>query len=131
VKPRDWTGHQPNIIADITLLNRLRRAYPALQTHLNVSFYRAANDQILYYGKRLPGADEMILVAVSLDPHNSQSADIELPLWEFGLPDHEALSVEDLVAGTRGEWRGKQQHVALTPDQPYAIWRVTRTEDAA
>jgi starch synthase (maltosyl-transferring) len=127
VKPRDW-AQQPNIIADITLLNRLRRAYPALQTHLHVSFYTAGNDQVLLYGKRLPGSGEMILVAVSLDPHNAQSADFELPLWEFTLPDDGALAVEDLVAGTRAEWRGKAQHVALTPDQPYAIWRLAPQE---
>jgi starch synthase (maltosyl-transferring) len=131
VKPRDWSGHQPNIIADISLLNRLRRAYPPLQTHLNVTFYNASNEQILYYGKRLPGSDEMILVAISLDPHNAQSADIEFPLWEFGLPDHGALPVEDLVAGGRALWHGKHQRVALTPDRPYAIWRVAPAEAAA
>ena len=40
---------------------------------------------------------EMVLVAVSLDPHKPQSADIEIPLWEFGLPDDGAFLVDDLV----------------------------------
>jgi starch synthase (maltosyl-transferring) len=123
VKPRDWDA-PGNIIADITLLNRLRRAYPALQTHLGVEFYKACNDNILYYGKRSPDGAEMILVAVSLDPHNPQSADFEAPLWEWGLGDHDSLDVEDLVAGARLQWHGKTQHLQLDPDRPYAIWKV-------
>jgi len=123
VKPRDWEA-PGNIIADIALLNRLRRAYPALQTHLNVSFYNAWNDSIIYYGKRAPDGSEMILVAVSLDPHNPQECDFEIPLWEFGLADHGSLDVEDLVAGSSFRWTGKVQHLRLDPDRPYAIWRV-------
>jgi len=130
VKPRDW-GRQGNIIADIARLNRLRRAFPALQTHLNVSFYNAWNDQILYYGKRAPGGSEIILVAVNLDPHNAQECDFEIPLWEFGLADHDSLDVEDLVGGGRFPWHGKVQHLRLDPGQPYAIWRVTPPGEAA
>lgn len=123
VKPRDWQA-PGNIIADITRLNRLRRASPALQTHLGLSFYNAWNDNILYYGKMPPSGDEMILIAVSLDPHNAQEADFELPLWEWGLPDDAGVTVEDLVAERRFEWRGKVQHMRLDPDRPYALWRV-------
>lgn len=123
VKPRDWEA-PGNIIADITLLNRLRRAYPALQTHLGVSFYTIWNDRILYFGKPSPDGAEKILVAVSLDPHQPQAGDFEIPLWEWGLGDHEALEVEDLVGGAQFAWHGKIQSVRLTPDQPYAIWRV-------
>jgi starch synthase (maltosyl-transferring) len=130
VKPRDWQA-PGNIIEDIARLNRLRRAYPALQTHLNVSFYNAWNDQILYYGKRLPGAAEIILVAVNLDPHHAQECDFEIPLWEFGLADHDGLDVEDLVAGTRFRWQGKVQHLRLDPGRPYAIWRATPPGEAA
>jgi starch synthase (maltosyl-transferring) len=130
VKPRDWE-RQGNIIADIARLNRLRRAFPALQTHLNVSFYNAWNDQILYYGKRAPGGSEIILVAVNLDPHNAQECDFEIPLWEFGLADHDSLDVEDLVGGGRFPWHGKLQHLRLDPGQPYAIWRVTPPGEAA
>ena len=123
VKPRDWNA-PGNIVADISLINRLRRAWPALQTHLNTVFYNAWNDNILYYGKRAPDGSDMILVAVSLDPHNPQECDFEIPLWEFGLADDDGLDVEDLVAGARFRWTGKVQHLRLDPDSPYAIWRV-------
>jgi starch synthase (maltosyl-transferring) len=124
IRPRDF-GAPGNIVAEIALLNRLRRAHPALQTHRDVAFYNAFNDQVLLYGKRAPGADDMILVAVSLDPHNAQEADFELPLWEWRLPDDGALAVEDLVRGGSAAWRGKHQRLRLDPAMPFAIWRLS------
>jgi starch synthase (maltosyl-transferring) len=124
IKPRDWNA-PGNIIAEITALNRLRREEPALQSHLGLTFYNAFNDNIVYYGKTAPGHPDRILVAVSLDPYNAQEADYEIPLWEWGLGDNQALESEDLLRGTRAVWHGKIQHMRLTPDAPYAIWRVS------
>ena len=123
IKPRNWNT-PGNIIAEITALNRLRKAEPALQTHLGLTFYNAFNDNVLYYGKSALGHRDRILAAVSMDPHNAQEADFEIPLWEWGLPDDQALECEDLVHGARWVWQGKIQHLRLTPDAPYAIWRV-------
>jgi starch synthase (maltosyl-transferring) len=115
-----------NIVAEITMLNRLRRAHPALQSHLGVKFYNAFNDQILLYGKMSPSGDDMILVAVSLDPHHAQEATFELPLWEWKLPDHGSLLVEDVIRDQTSVWTGKLQHLRLDPaDLPYAIWRLS------
>jgi starch synthase (maltosyl-transferring) len=114
-----------NIVSEITTLNRLRRSYPALQSHLGVTFYNAFNDQILLYGKRTPTSEDMILVAVSLDPRNVQEATFELPLWEWKLPDHGSLRVDDLIDGQTAVWTGKLQRVRLDPAVlPYAIWRL-------
>ncbi|HVB66922.1 MAG TPA: maltotransferase domain-containing protein [Acetobacteraceae bacterium] len=125
IRVRDYNA-PGNIVAEIAALNRIRRAHPALQTHLGVRFYRAFNDQVLLFGKRVAGGTEMILVAVSLDPHNVQDADIELPLWEFGQPDGGALDATDLMRGHRATWHGKTQHIRLDPaDLPFAIWQVT------
>lgn len=129
LRQRDWTA-PGNIIADITMLNRLRRAYPALQTHLNTRFYVAHNDRILWFGKPAPDGGDMILVMVSLDPHHAQEADFEVPLWEFGLSDTAAIAVEDLAEGHRFEWRGKTQHIRLEPEQPYRIWRIAPGDTA-
>jgi starch synthase (maltosyl-transferring) len=128
IRARDWNA-PGNIIPDIAQLNRLRKAEPALQSHLNLTFYKAFNDNILYYGKRAPGHGDIILVAVSLDPRSPQEADFEAPLWEFGLADHAALECEDLLRGGHKLWRGKIQHMRLTPGAPYAIWRVTPAKE--
>jgi starch synthase (maltosyl-transferring) len=123
IRPRDWQapGH---IIADIRLLNRLRRTHKALQTHLNTRFYVARNDNIIYYGKPSPDGGEMLLVMINLDPHNAQEASFEVPLWEFGLSDSGTVSVEDCAQGHHFDWRGKDQWIRLDPQEPYRIWRI-------
>jgi starch synthase (maltosyl-transferring) len=124
LKAWDWDrpGH---IRDDIRFINRLRRASPALQIFENTTFYNAWNDQILYYGKATSDLDEFLLFAVNLDPHHAQEADFEVPLWEFGLPDHATIEVEDVVSGDRFSWTGKVQHMRLDPQAlPYVVWRL-------
>ncbi|MGA8195208.1 MAG: DUF3416 domain-containing protein, partial [Acetobacteraceae bacterium] len=124
IRVRDFAA-PGNIVEEITALNRIRKANPALQSHLGITFYPAFNDQILLYGKRTPDGRDMILIAINLDPHNPQEAAIEIPLWEWGLPDHEALAATDLMRGQRFVWTGKNQRIRLDPaDLPFAIWRV-------
>ena len=115
-----------NIVAEISMLNRIRRAHPALHTHLGVKFYSAYNDQVLLYGKMAPTGDHMVLVAVSLDPHNVQEATFELPLWEWKLSDGGSVMAEDLMREQSAMWTGKLQRVRLDPaDLPFAIWRIS------
>jgi starch synthase (maltosyl-transferring) len=124
IRVRDFTAPD-NIVAEITTLNHIRRAHPALQSHLGVTFYPAFNDQMLLYGKQQPGGHEMILVAVSLDPHNVQEAAVEVPTWAWGLPDDATLAATDLIRGHRFVWTGKRQRIRLDPAElPYAIWRI-------
>ena len=116
----------PNIIPEISALNRIRKANPALHSHLGITFYNAFNDQILLYGKARTPIEDMILVAVSLDPHHVQEATFEIPLWEWGLADDASIQVEDLMREQRFVWTGKMQRMRLDPaDLPFAIWRLT------
>ena len=125
-----------DIVDDIALLNRLRRAHPALQTHLNTRFYTAHNDAVIWYGKPSATAaegavlDEMIMVMINLDPHHGQDCAFEVPLWEFGLGDGAAIAVEDLVGSYRFDWHGKHQHIRIEPAEPYRIWRLSRGDRA-
>ncbi len=134
IRARDWNA-PGNIVADVTLLNRLRRAHPALQTHLNTRFYAAHDDNVIWYGKPAASADgglhEMIMVMVNLDPHHPHACDFEIPLWEFGLSDQASIAVEDLARGYRFDWHGKMQQINLEPDEPYRIWRLAPQEGGA
>jgi starch synthase (maltosyl-transferring) len=124
IKAWDW-DRADHIRDDIRFVNTLRRASPALQQFDNTTFYNAWNDQILYYGKATPDRSEFLLFAINLDPHNPQQADFEVPLWEFGLPDHASIEVEDVASGHRFTWTGKVQHMLLDPrDRPYVVWRL-------
>jgi len=126
IRPRDFT--QPgNIIAEIARLNLIRRQQPALQSHLGVRFYNAWNDNIVYFGKPSPDGQSIVLVAISLDPHNAQEAHFELPLWELGLDDNAVTRGEDLMNGHRWEWFGKTQWMRIEPwHLPFGIWRLDK-----
>jgi starch synthase (maltosyl-transferring) len=124
IRVRDFNA-PGNIVAEITALNRVRRANPVLHSHRGVRFYHAGNDRMMVYGKMAPGQDDMILVAVTLDPHQPQETDFELPLWEWKLPDSGSLAAEDLMTGHRFTWTGKGQRLRLDPAVlPFAIWRL-------
>ncbi|MFS0773671.1 alpha-1,4-glucan--maltose-1-phosphate maltosyltransferase [Sphingomonas sp. 1P08PE] len=129
VKPRDWNA-PGNIIQDIAMLNRLRRRYPALQTHLNTRFFVAGDDNIIWYGKPDPDGKGMICVMVNMDPHQGHECVFQVPLWEFGMGDDGDIAVEDLAEGYRFRWYGKEQSIRIEPDQPYRIWRLTAEHEA-
>jgi starch synthase (maltosyl-transferring) len=131
---RAWDWRRPgNIIQEITVLNRIRRENPALQSHLGIRFLPASDEHILCFmkttappGVRQRAGDNALLVAINLDPFAPHETTLELPLWEFGLPDDGALPVEDLVHGGSQAWHGKQRGLRLDPFvAPYGIWRVT------
>jgi starch synthase (maltosyl-transferring) len=114
-----------NIVSEITKLNRIRKSNPALQSHLGLRFYSAQNDQVILYGKPLPANGDMILIAVSFDPFRVQEATIEVPLWEWKLPDSGSVTAQDLMRDTTFVWQGKWQQIRLDPSElPFAIWRI-------
>ena len=129
LRARDW--HQSgNIVAEISRLNEIRAGHPALQSHLGLRFYHAGSDAVLWFARFVPGSDylfgdDVLLAAINLDPHNVHEADIELPLWEWGLSDHARVAVHDLMRGQRFELQGKHQRIRLDPAQlPFAVWHV-------
>jgi starch synthase (maltosyl-transferring) len=124
---RAWDWNRPgNIIAEITRLNQIRRANPALHSHLSVTFLNAFDDAVLYYAKTSRDARNTLLVAVNLDPHRAVETEIEIPLWRHGLPDHASIGAEELMRAQPIIWHGKRQHIRLDPaDLPFAIWRLT------
>lgn len=120
----DWDrpGHIKDIIARV---NAIRREHPALQRLDNVTFLRAANDQVLFYAKQ--AGDDLLFIAVSLDPFQPQAADVEVPVERFGIGAEEDFTIEDLLGGYRGRWRGRRQWVRLDPaDCPAQIFLVRR-----
>lgn len=121
---RDYSA-PGNIIHEISQLNRIRRENPALHTHLGITFSPVHNDRLLLFVKRTPAGDNTLLIAVNLDPFETQEGACELPLEVFDLADDAALHGEDLMSGGRWTWHGKWQSVRLDPTvMPFAIWRI-------
>ncbi len=124
IRQRDYSA-PGNIIHEISQLNRIRRENPALHTHLGVTFSPVHNDRLLLFVKRTPTGDNTLLIAVNLDPFETQEGACELPMEVFDLADDASLHVEDLMSGRRWTWRGKWQSVRLDPAvMPFAIWRI-------
>ncbi|PLZ00999.1 DUF3416 domain-containing protein [Burkholderia sp. WAC0059] len=125
---RAWDWQRPgNIVAEIAALNRIRRANPALQTHLGLTFLDARNDRILCFEKATPSRENVVVVAINLDAFDEQGADFALSpdtFGRWGLDDHAALAVVDEMNGARFAWNGRWQHVRLDPARPFAIWRL-------
>ncbi len=113
---RAWDWDRPgNIVAEITQLNAIRRLNPALHSHLGVTFLPASGDQVLFFEKANKDRSNVLLVAISMDPRYAQYA-------ELGIPA--AFDVTDLLQDRQFRWTDRTQRITLTPDRPYAIWRV-------
>jgi starch synthase (maltosyl-transferring) len=125
-KERDWDA-PGNIKAYVTQLNRIRKENRALQIYENLEFHAMENDQILFYSKATPSLDNIILVAVSLDPFHTQSGFASVPVDRFGIGENEAYQVEDLLTNERFVWRGRRNFVLLEPNsRPAHVFRLRR-----
>jgi len=113
-----WDWDRPgNIKPFIAALNRARSRYRALQGWLNLDFLPADNDQVLCYLKRGGVGEADVLVTVSLDPHGPQPATIIVP----GHASHQDYRVENVLTGEALHWVGREQRIALDPQQPALI----------
>ena len=124
---RAWDWDRPgNIMAEIAQLNAIRRANPALQTHLGITFLNTPNSQILAFEKATPDRSNVVLVAINLDHRNTQSGPIDVPFWRY-TPEPGALAVTDLIGGGEERWTDRNRFVSLPLDRPYGIWRLSPT----
>jgi starch synthase (maltosyl-transferring) len=125
-KQRDWNA--PGNIKDlVTRLNRIRRENRALQEYDNLRFYESENDNILFYGKATVSRDNIVLVALNLDPYQSHDSYITVPIEEFGWIDGDTYQVHDLLTDERYLWRGRRNYVLLHPrTRPAHVFRVRR-----
>ena len=125
-KERDWDA--PGNIKDwITRINQIRKQNRALQMYTNLRFYQADNDAILFYGKMTPARDNIILVAVNLDPFRKQNSFLQVPIEEFGLTENDDYQVQDLLTDARYVWRGRENYVELDPEiQPAHVFLMRR-----
>jgi starch synthase (maltosyl-transferring) len=121
-----WDLEKPGSLRElIARVNRIRRENRALQGDRSLRFYPVDNPEILCFGKRTEDLSNIIVVAVNLDPHHTQSGWVELPSEELGLDPQQTFQVHDLLTDARYLWHGKRNYVQLDPDsEPAQIFRM-------
>ena len=124
-----------SLVPLITNLNHIRRANPALQSNGSLTFHPVDNPSIMCYSKSAPdslklahnGGQNIILVAINLDPLDEQAGWIDLDLKALNIPHGEDFVVEDLLTGVSYRWHDRSNYVALRPAvQPAHVFRVRR-----
>jgi len=139
-RPRDWEGaaRRGYGIADlITVLNRIRRAHPALHRLRNLRFHPVDQPGLMCFSKRagsIPPSpvtgegreaqgDDTVLVVVTLDPHRTREATVWLDLPALGVDGQ--FIVTDELTGESYLW-GRANYVRLDPQTRLAhIFTVT------
>jgi starch synthase (maltosyl-transferring) len=121
---RDWDVEAEHSLRPlITLLNRIRHRYPALQTNTTLTFHDTDNPVMLCYSKTAPDhavvtGDALrnpILVVVNTDPHHRQSTFVDLDLAALGIDESEPYVVQDAIGGGSYRWTGRRNYVELDP----------------
>lgn len=131
-KVRDW--NKPGNIKDyIARLNQIRKENPALHYYDNLRFYHSVNEHVIFYGKISPDKNKVlkpppeniILVAVNLDPFNVQESRLTVPVEEFGLSSDEEYKLHELITDKIWTWKGRENYVRLDPNvEPAVIFRL-------
>ena len=122
---RSWDLSKPGSLAPvIARLNRARRENPALQRDHTLRFHAIENPQIIAYSKVWPPVSgdaearvpaNIILTVVNLDTRWAQAGMVQIPLRDWGIPEHEYYAVRDLLTDVTYTWRGEWNYVELNP----------------
>ncbi|MEO0332423.1 MAG: alpha-1,4-glucan--maltose-1-phosphate maltosyltransferase, partial [Bacteroidota bacterium] len=100
IKHWDWDA-ETRIREIITIINRVRKDNPALQSTANVVFAEIQNDQMIAYAKKDQASGNMMFMVVNMDAYNSQSAYVKMPMYELGLDFNKPYTVEDQISGAQ------------------------------
>jgi len=121
----DW-DRAGNIKDFVARVNAIRRDNGALHFYKNLRFQGCDNANVLAYAK--VHNDNVVLVAVNMDPYHPQETAIMAPLDYVGVADGEPFRAEELLSGQPETWDSLWRHVRLDPAfNPCAMWRLSRT----
>ncbi|HET9772834.1 MAG TPA: alpha-1,4-glucan--maltose-1-phosphate maltosyltransferase [Acidimicrobiia bacterium] len=125
LKERDFS--QPGSLSPfVTRINDIRRRHPAFATLGNVAFHHSDNDQILCWSKVDPAADDVMLMVVNLDPHQTHEDTLSLDLPALGFDWHESYEAFDELTGMTFMWSGAHPYVRLDPGLPAHVLHLRR-----
>ncbi|OGS17946.1 MAG: hypothetical protein A3J83_00510 [Elusimicrobia bacterium RIFOXYA2_FULL_40_6] len=123
-----WDWDRPGNIKDyIGKLNKIRKENTALHSYDNLKIYNSTDDNVLFYGKTSEDKSNIILVAVNVDPFNTQKARVTVPLEDFGIASDGKYRVLDLLNDKEYIWQGRENNVILDPqNEPAHVFRLEK-----
>jgi starch synthase (maltosyl-transferring) len=110
----------------VARINDIRRRHPAFAELSNVAFHHSNNDQILCWSKVDQAADDVMLMVVNLDPHNTHEDTLGLDLPALGFDWHETFEAFDELTGMTFIWTGANPYVRLDPGLPAHVLHLRR-----
>lgn len=126
IREWDWTT-MTRIAEIITKVNRIRREHVALQTTWNIAFTETTNEQVIAYTKYDERSGDRLLIIVNLDPHQTQSASVLVPLKDLNMAADAPYQVTDLLSGEAYTWEGHWNYVEIRPhEMPAHIFSVSQ-----
>ena len=125
-RPRDWNAAEESgetLSMLLGKLNQIRKEHPALQQLRDLHFHHAPHADALVYSKR--SGDDVVIVIVSVDPHNIVETEVYLDMEALGLTARDVYLVHDELTGQTWRW-GQHAFVRLTHDDPAHILTLIR-----
>ncbi|WP_159018752.1 alpha-1,4-glucan--maltose-1-phosphate maltosyltransferase [Algibacter sp. L3A6] len=121
----DWE-HKNKLTTIISKINFIRNHNEALQQTNNIKFCNIQNDNLIAFYKWNDDRTNEVLVVISLDPHNSQQANIQVPLQDLAVHAGHNLEMHDLITDSRYNWHNEWNYVELHPTMPFHIFKINK-----
>jgi starch synthase (maltosyl-transferring) len=113
IKERDLS--RPGSLAPLfTTMNAVRRKHPAFARLRNVYFHGSDNPNVMAYSKTSDDGSDTVLVIVTLSPHATQEATLDLHAVALGLPLDAVFEVYDELSAETYTW-GLRPYVKFEP----------------
>ena len=124
VKKYDWK--KTNRMTDIiSMVNKIRKKHPALQSTWNIQFCAIENPNLLAYLKATDDLSDIVLVVVNLEPHSRQSGFVQIPKGRLKLGDRINLKLHDVMTDEHYTWTQEWNYVDIDPfKMPFHLFTI-------
>ena len=114
-RPRDWqaaVAEGRSLAPYLTVLNRIRREHPALQTLRGITFHETSSPSVIAYSRKDHG--DVVITICTLNPKTTERATVKLNMPALGADWDAQLRAQDLVSDAVWTW-GREVYVELDP----------------
>ena len=125
---KHWDFNEMTKIKDtIIKLNKIRKENPALQTTWNLHFAESQNASILCYVKYDDALNNILIIAVNMNYHNTQSTLVRIPFEKIKIMPGSAINITDLLCDKTYAWHEEWNYIELNPfTMPAHIFKIGR-----